>query len=1306
MQRSLLLKSTLVALLVTGFDQPPLLSPKDGQLAMNFNHLSKLPPRYGESSSLLSDSLFRASSRAYEVQLARLATSAQGTSAEKALVQIASFFLSEGKYNYHKTGSGVIVHSSGIVLTNVHVIRDTGLQGCTITIPNPPRADLVVILIQDPAKPGEPPEPKLAVDLRGLTGAALAHAIPAEDPSLDLAILRINKRVAGKEPPKNLHELVKAVQDNTLELVDLYESLESLPLWDTAALEIGQDVQLAGYPAPKPELPLTRLIFTEGPVLEKRPEGTMVLDRAFATYGFSGGALIEKRSGFLIGILCGGQSLETPAGPLVLAVGRALDAKVQQLLNKVPEIKRHPVPRFTFTPAFPKPGETVTLDASDSFDPDGRISKYDWDLDGDGKPDAHGVKVQRTFQNDARVTLWVTDGDGLQAQRTQRVILDRREQLQQTQQQCKPIQIGTRTFASIGDAIEAAQPGETITVGPGTCQENLVITKSLKLQGAGREKTILLGDGRAPVIAVCPRKVTGESACPQPVEVIIAGFTIRNGLHALQALANAQVTVRESELLESVQQGVDTAFGADVTLVNNRLSRNDEEGFVLEGGKANLQGNTIADNGDEGVLIKNLRTHARIIAADATLVGNTIEGNRSFGLFVTQQAKAQIQGGRISRNGSNGLEADEQADLKVITAEILENAGDGVHLFEATAAIQGSVIKDHQKSFFSKGLWVSGSSTVTLTNSTVSGNCHRKTALVPCAGIFMLGSAQVALTHSTVSDNYHGLWLEDRAQATLTNSIVSSNRFTGLWLISRAQATLSNSIVSDNCHRPFIICGGVFIGDSAQVTLTHSSVSDNEYNGLELSSNAQAILSYSTVSNNWRDGLKLWDSAQATLEDNIIEGNRGCGINSSSDQAVRGSANRMRNNGNDLCGNLSAHLRVPLRPEIETELRWPASGFASLQEAIDALRPGGVLVLAPGSEQTGGVTIAKPLTIRVEPGNKAAVVKGRTDEAPVLSLIEGAQVTLQDLEITEGGVGLNLGGSAQATLTNSTVSGNINGLWLVGNAQATLTNSSVSDNGYRGLWLGASAQATLINSTVSFNGIHGLFLLDGAQATLTNSSVSGNGYRGLELWNRAQITLTNSTVSYNEGSGLVLEGSAQATLTNSTVSNNGAGLFLRDSAQATLFYSTVSNNGKSGLSVIYSATVTLSDSTVSNNGWTGLWVTDSATVEVRGSTLEGNGTDPDCQQPGPEWGKTCSGIAVRDESQTVIIDSRIINNTDWGVAASLEKCGYDWSYFVGKVVFEGHNVIEGNNKSGNHKGNPGNHPWNRPGVPDGQVCLP
>jgi hypothetical protein len=89
-------------------------------------------------------------------------------------------------------------------------------------------------------------------------------------------------------------------------------------------------------------------------------------------------------------------------------------------------------------------------------------------------------------------------------------------------------------------------------------------------------------------------------------------------------------------------------------------------------------------------------------------------------------------------------------------------------------------------------------------------------------------------------------------------------------------------------------------------------------------------------------------------------------------------------------------------------------------------------------------------------------------------------------------------------------------------------------------------------------------------------------------------------------------------------------------------------------------------------------VNDFAEVTIRRSTVENNEQN---------------GILVGFVSQTTIIDSKIMNNTGWGVAAILKKCGYDQDSFYGKskygegrVVFWGTNVIEGNGK--------------------GQVCLP
>jgi len=84
-----------------------------------------------------------------------------------------------------------------------------------------------------------------------------------------------------------------------------------------------------------------------------------------------------------------------------------------------------PVATFTFTPPNPAVGETVQFDASSSYDPDGTIVSYLWDLDGNGVDDMSGPFVQIFYQNSgvATVRLTVVDNDGLSSTTTQPVVV-------------------------------------------------------------------------------------------------------------------------------------------------------------------------------------------------------------------------------------------------------------------------------------------------------------------------------------------------------------------------------------------------------------------------------------------------------------------------------------------------------------------------------------------------------------------------------------------------------------------------------------------------------------------------------------------------------------------------------------------------------------------------------------------------------------------------------------------------------------------------------------------------------------------
>jgi len=72
-----------------------------------------------------------------------------------------------------------------------------------------------------------------------------------------------------------------------------------------------------------------------------------------------------------------------------------------------------PIANFSYTPEYPYTGETVTFNASSSYDPDGTIVSYFWDFGDD--TNGTGEIISHTYADDGiyTVTLTVTDNDGL-----------------------------------------------------------------------------------------------------------------------------------------------------------------------------------------------------------------------------------------------------------------------------------------------------------------------------------------------------------------------------------------------------------------------------------------------------------------------------------------------------------------------------------------------------------------------------------------------------------------------------------------------------------------------------------------------------------------------------------------------------------------------------------------------------------------------------------------------------------------------------------------------------------------------------
>lgn len=213
---------------------------------------------------------------------------------------------------------------------------------------------------------------------------------------------------------------------------------------------------------------------------------------------------------------------------------------------------------------------------------------------------------------------------------------------------------------TIQGCINQAGRGETVSVPAGTYTENLIIDRSLKLSGAGRDTTVVKGiKGSWPVICIgrewmerCA-EITGE------VEITIEGLTI----------TEAKVADTKTYAEDGIRVLV-LSKAAKVTIQNARIS----------------------NNGDDGISVGEL--------AQATIQDTEILGNGGNGISVWRTAQVTIHNAQISRNRGSGIEVWDWARLeKIENNTVTNNEVWGISAFrlENIGICQGNTLSGNKR---------------------------------------------------------------------------------------------------------------------------------------------------------------------------------------------------------------------------------------------------------------------------------------------------------------------------------------------------------------------------------------------------------------------------------------------------------------------------------------------------------------------------------------------------------------------------------------------------------------------------------
>jgi hypothetical protein len=308
---------------------------------------------------------------------------------------------------------------------------------------------------------------------------------------------------------------------------------------------------------------------------------------------------------------------------------------------------------------------------------------------------------------------------------------------------------------SIQKAVDAARPGDTVLVTPGTYRESVTVsTHGLTLRGVGRDTVI------KPAKAVTPTTTTAPAAQPAARRAPAACAAGGNGICVVGKKDQKvqDVTIASLTVTGFAKSGISALATERLTVRNVTAEKNGVWGIAQEQSvRGVFRSNTARHNGDAGLFLANTVT-AEEGAADSrgTVVErNRLEGNR-IGLTVRRLRNLTVERNNVTGNCAGvfvvGDENKPRAGMVTVRANRITKNNKSCPKTPRLPALQGS------------GIVLTGTEKALVTGNTITGNSGTS----PLSGGIVLFQSFVGVTseQNRISDNV----LDGNAPADLVNT--------------------------------------------------------------------------------------------------------------------------------------------------------------------------------------------------------------------------------------------------------------------------------------------------------------------------------------------------------------------------------------------------------------------------------------------------------------------------------------------------------------------------------------------------------
>ncbi|NIQ06796.1 MAG: DUF1565 domain-containing protein [Candidatus Korarchaeota archaeon] len=158
-------------------------------------------------------------------------------------------------------------------------------------------------------------------------------------------------------------------------------------------------------------------------------------------------------------------------------------------------------------------------------------------------------------------------------------------------------------------------------------------------------------------------------------------------------------------------------------------------------------------------------------------------------------------------------------------------------------------------------------------------------------------------------------------------------------------------------------------------------------------------------------------------------------------------------------------------------------------------------------------------------------------------------LTIKDVNVSGGSVGILLGYSSNITITGNMITTNTEeGIYLVGSSGNMIVSNTLTDNS-DGIVLEEASGNTITENTITNNPWYGVYLCGYTNGnTIANNSITSN-MDGIRLLHSINTTVAGNTISSNTGDGILLYASNNTTITGNTITSNlNNGIWMWDSS--------------------------------------------------------------------------------------------------------------------------------------------------------------